>query len=102
MKTKIELLEDLRIAHPDIAVSVSWEFDQYFTWDGDGPDPLDDGYEPHNVTVEASTIRNGEVITGYAYLGGCYADDEKCPEIHGYFPQMLEDALHELKTQVES
>ena len=97
METKAKLLADLRESRPDVAVSVSWDVDSYFHWDGDGPDPAEEGYLPHDVTVTATAIRDGKLAEGHSYLGGSYSEPgEYCPEIHGYFPQMLEEALQEL------
>ena len=92
------LLDSLREKRPDIAVTVEWEIDHSFKWDGDGPDPEEEGLFPHDVVVTATAIRNGKIVEGYAYLVGCYSPfgGPHCPDIHGYFPQMLEEALSEL------
>lgn len=91
-------IESLRLARPDIAISITWEQDPHFSWDGDGPYPENDGYLPHTVEVRATQIRNGEMKTASAYLGGCYSKDggEDDPEISGYLDQMIDEAFSEL------
>lgn len=97
MKTQSKI-ETLRQTNPEIAISVHWEVDECFQWDGDGPDPQDEGYEPHNVTVTASAIREGVLIQSHAYLGGCYSADggEDDPEISGYLDQLIDEAVADL------
>jgi hypothetical protein len=89
-------IERIKAERPDIAINVSWEYDPHFEWDGDYP--LEDGYEPYDVTVTASKIVNGKLIQGNAYLGGCYSKDggKDDPEIGGYLPQMIEEAIEEV------
>lgn len=95
------IFAELRRIAPNIAFSVNWEGDPYHSWDGDGPDPREEGYEPHNVDVIAHAIVNGEDIEGRNNLGGVYdKPDERDPDIHGYLPQMLEEAAKELLTQL--
>ena len=100
MSDRERLIEETRRARPDIAVSVTWEPDPGFVWDGDGPEP--DCEIAHNVTVTARAIRNGELIEGNAYLGGSFSPPggPHCPDVHGYFPQMLEEAIAELDAEL--
>lgn len=91
-------LEKIRLCQPDVAITVSWEHDPWFVWDGDSPDPASDPDNPmfpHNVTVSAALIRNGLLVQDSAFLGGCYArlDGPYDEEIDGYLPQMVDDAL---------
>ena len=90
-------LEQTRHFRPDVAITVSWEYDPSFAWDGDGDDPVnfDQPLYPHNVTVTASVIRRGVLIQDSVYLGGCYAplDGPYDEEIDGYLPQLIDDAL---------
>jgi hypothetical protein len=51
---------------PALAVSVAWEEDPGFAWDGDGPDPAERGYYPHDVTVRVFSVRASNVIEGTA------------------------------------
>lgn len=82
---------------PDISFSVIWSIDRYFTWDGDGPDPLMEGYISHNVDVLASAIVAGEDLEGRGSIGGVYEKpNEEDPDIHGYLPQKIEGAVDEL------
>ena len=94
-------IEALRLARADVAITVSRTVDECFVWDGDGPDPIDEGFQAYDVDVVASTIRDGKLIEGRASLGGSYyQDDEPLGEIHGYLPQMVEEAIEELDLEV--
>lgn len=95
-------IEEYNERLPYHAVEVVWEPDTNFQWDGDGPDPIGDGLYPHEVTVSVSTIRKGKLITGEAYLGGCYSElsGPHCSDIHGYLPQLLQEAHDELLSQL--
>lgn len=98
-----ELIEALRTERPDVAIRVTKELDDTYVWDGDGPDPADDGFAAYTVKVEAITIRNGKAYTGTAYLGGSYYKyGEPVDLIHedvgGYLPQLIDEALKELDT----
>jgi hypothetical protein len=90
-------------AAPHIAFSVSYVEDPNFVWDGDGPDPKEDGYAPYDVTVTVHTIINGVKFEGDNYLGGTYekwgsqGPEDPEPDIGGYLPQMIEEALDDLK-----
>lgn len=97
-ETGREMIERLKRERPGVSISVLWEVDDYYTWDGDGPDPIEDGLFPHTVQVTAAAIIDGVMITREAYLGGCYSEwgGPRCPEVHGYLPQMIEEALEEL------
>lgn len=93
--------EDLKRIAPSIAFSVTWEIDPYFRWDGDGPDPRGEGYEPHDVDVRARAIVGGEVVEGFASLGGVYEKlGEFDPDIHGYLLEMLDEAVDDLSKEV--
>jgi len=89
-------LERIREERPDIAITISWEHDPHYVWDGDFP--LDEDCEPYDVTVTANKIVNGKLIQGNAYLVGCYSKDggKDDPEIGGYLPQMIKEAIEEV------
>lgn len=90
-------IAELVVTRPDIAVSVTRSHDETFRWDGDGPDPEEEGFLPHDVDVTARCIRNGKMYEGTASLGGSYFQPEEFTgEIHGYLPQMLEEAVKDL------
>lgn len=94
----VDLIERLSHIAPSIAISTHWEVDRYFRWDGDGPDPAEEGYFPYDVDVVVRTIVKGKVVEGTDNLGGVYSKpDDKDPDVHGYFSDLLEDALVELK-----
>ena len=97
-----KIVEKLRADRPEVAVSVTWEQDLSFAWDGDGPDPVEDGFVAHDVTVTVTSVRDGELVEGHSHLGGSYSEfgGPHCPDIHGYFPQMLEEAIEELDAEL--
>lgn len=87
----------LREIAPHVLIEVSWSVLLHHSWDGDGPDPREEGYSPYNVTVSARAIVGGEEEEGHAYLGVSYSKpNEHDPNIHGYFPQMVDEALSDL------
>lgn len=95
----MDTIEQYRKSHPHIAIVVEWDYDPGFVWDGDGPDPeLDDLY-PHDVTVIACRIDQGMLHKGFNHLGGCYAPllGPYPEDIDGYLPQMIEEAIQDLK-----
>src|SRR5262245_45607761 len=91
------ILKKLEKIAPDIDFVVNWEEDAHFVWDGDGPDPRDEGYIPHDVDVIARVVLGGEEKKGTQSLGGVYdKPGEEAPDIHGYLPQMLDEAITDL------
>jgi len=97
-KTKADILDAVRKADPSINISVTWEQDPSFVWDGDGPDPVEDGFAAYDVTVTATKIIDGEMYEGHEYLGGSYSPygGPHCPLVHGYLAQMVDDAIEDL------
>lgn len=94
-------IEALKTARPDISITVHRRQDPSFEWDGNGPDPADDGFIAYDVWVTAMTIRNGVRIEGNAYLGGSYyRPDEPIGEINGYLPQMVDEAVADLDAKL--
>jgi len=88
-----DILFRLKRLAPSIAFEVSHERDENFVWDGNGPDPQDEGYVAYNFDVTASAIVKGETVKGESTLGGSYnLPAEIDPDIHGYLPQMLREA----------
>ena len=91
-------IAELRISRPDVAISVEREIDTYAFWNEkefDGPKP--DGVYPYTFTVTAATIRNGTMYTGQGTLSASWcAADEQDDDIHGYLPDMIDEALGEL------
>lgn len=93
-----EIYARLRELAPSVSFSASRELDPSFEWDGDGPDPTDDGFDAYDVTVIAQTIVNGNLVEECSYLGGSYfKEDEPLDDIGGYLPQMLKEAAIELR-----
>lgn len=92
---------DLKRIAPSIAFTVNWEVDPYCVWDGEGPDPRNEGYECYDVDVFARAIVGGEVVEGRQSLGGVFEKpDEFDPDIHGYLLGMIDEALDELSGQL--
>ena len=115
MKTDIQtfkaadLLARLAAVAPSISIKTIWEHDtdcRCITKDCDMPadtDPAD--WQAWQSEVRAACIVNGSEISGSDYLGGTwekFGDDpaESNPEISGYLPQMIEEAIKELGKQV--
>lgn len=91
------IFRELKRIAPNIAFSVDWTEDPNFKWDGDGPDPRDQGYLFYDVEVNAKTIIHGEEYEGKKYLGGVDGKpDEQDPDVHGYLPQMLQGAVADM------
>lgn len=93
----VAIFRELKRISPDIAFAINWEEDASYKWDGDGPDPRDEGYRFYDVKVSAKTIIHGEEYEGKEYLGGVDGKpDEQDLDVHGYLPQMLQGAVKEL------
>lgn len=87
----------LRELRPDVAIMVVRSIDWRCEWGGDGPNPREEGFEPYVVTVTATAIKDGVLVQGGDFLGSCwYRPTEAIGEIHGYLPQMVEQAVSEL------
>jgi hypothetical protein len=100
--THTELYERLADIAPHVAFSASLEPDIDNVWDGDGPDPENEGMEAVEVRVSAQAIVNGWLYEGEAHLCGHYVYPGDLPDdISGYLPQKLEEAAKELLEQVE-
>lgn len=100
-RTEFRIVPELA-TRPDVAVTVSRELDSYYSWDGDGPDPRDEGFSPYTVTVTVTTIRNGRIYIGESALGGSYfKPDEPMEDVHGYLPDMIAEAIADLDTLLE-
>lgn len=94
------LILKLREIAPSIVITVTWTPDPHCSWDGDGPDPREEGLNPYDVDVVATVIRNGEFVEGKASLGSTWKKHDEMTEddedVHGYLPQMLQEAIKEL------
>lgn len=92
-----KLREKLARLAPQISVMVTYEEDPGYEWDGDGPDPRSEGYEPYDVIVSAETISAGTSVHGASHLGGVYERPGQWdPTVGGYLPQMVDEALDDL------
>ena len=97
-----KLIEELKKTKPSYHVETIWEEDNDYIWDGDSEDPMNEGFIPHVVEVKISTIINGEMVSGSDYLGGCYTKygEAHSEDVHGYFPDMLDEAITDLENQI--
>ena len=97
------IFDRLRQLAPRVVFSIGWEVDQFEQWDGEGPDPKDEGMEAYVATVYAKTIVQGKLIEGSKALSSVYDfPDKKDRDIHGYLPQMLDEAAEDLGEEVVS
>jgi hypothetical protein len=97
--TADQIFQNLKTLAPNIAFTVYRELDPLFEWDGEGPAPAN--LDAYDIFVKATTIENGEIITGETNIGGCYMrEDEEIGDVHGYLPQKLDEAADDLKTQL--
>lgn len=87
---------------PDVNIRTVWTEDPHYRWDGDGPDPVEEGYVAHDVSVIAEIeLANGTVVVGDNHLGGSYEKPGvEDPLVHGYYYDMLSSALRELYEQL--
>jgi len=83
---------------PDIRIRTVWEEDPNYRWDFGDPDPAEEGYVAHDVTVSVTVeMPNGIEVVGEDHLGGSYEKPGvEDPLVHGYYYGMLSDALREL------
>lgn len=109
MHAKAEILKRLATIAPSIAIKTDWTHDPDSRWSDISqcfdPDEDPDGWEPWNSEITASAIHGGKLATGSAYLGGTWErfgdnPEESNPDISGYAPQMIEEALSELLQEV--
>jgi hypothetical protein len=101
--TANDILAELKRLAPSVAFSATDAPDDDGVWDGDGPDPIEYGLTPREVTVTAMAIVGGEAFRGNAYLTGCYlGHGERLGDIHGYLPQMLDEAADDLLAKLDS
>lgn len=100
--TAPQVLAKLKKIAPHIAIKTVWSRDPHFRWDGDGPDPAEDGYLAYDVDVYARAIADGQVVEGRDSIGGSYSKPGQFdPEVNGYFLGLLGRALHDLWEQLK-
>lgn len=109
MKTPLQ--QRLALVAPSIDIKTSWIHDEDEEW-GDplnrdwtkGEEP--DDWQAWRTEVTATVIVAGTIRTGIAHLGGTWerADDkpwESNPDISGYEPQKIDEALGELEEEAD-
>jgi hypothetical protein len=115
MKTDIhtfkaaELLARLAALAPSISIQTIWEHDTDLhdirKYCDMPPDTCPADWQAWQSEVRAVAIVGGKEVSGSAYLGGTWerATDHPAksnPEISGYLPQMIQEALQELRPQL--
>lgn len=116
MKTDIqtfkasELLTTLAALAPSIAIETHWEHDTDIHPDIRKDcdmlaDTDPDDWQAWRSEVRATAIINGKEVSGSDYLGAtwehsCDHPAKSNPEISGYLPQMIQEAVKELGKQV--
>jgi hypothetical protein len=96
--TPAAIFKKLAQIAPSIHFDVKYDRDPHFRWDGDGPDLREEGFEAYDVTVSAHTIVGGSSRVGTQYLSGHYdIPGRHDRDLGGYLPQMLEEAVDELR-----
>ena len=99
MSTSTAIMKKLREIAPSIHFEAEYSVDVHAKWDGDGPDPIDEGMNAYYVDVFARAVVGGKSLTGQSSLGGVYEFPNKHdPDIGGYLPQMLEEAVNDLRS----
>lgn len=94
-------IADLRVWCPEVNISVTREIDDFAVWDEKELGEKPDDCQPYVFTVTARTIRNGEMLTGESTLSESWCTpDEPIDDVHGYLPQMIDEALGELDKKV--
>lgn len=89
---------------PSIAIETIWSHDEDAEWDIEDPSLDPDDFQAWQSEVRASAIVSGKLLSGSAYLGGTWErfgdhPSKSNPDISGYFPQMLDEALADLANQ---
>lgn len=83
---------------PSVAFDASREVDDEAVWDGGGEEPDQTAYE---ITFSATAVINGKLVTGEAWLGSHYMDeDEEIGEAGGYLLGKLDEAADELACHI--
>ncbi len=108
-KTKPALLATLAKVAPSISIQTDWSpdcdmFDIRKHCDGyENEDPND--WQAWQSEVSAKAILDGREVSGSDYLGGtwekaCDHPAKSNPDISGYFPDMVREALSDLSRQL--
>lgn len=96
-----KLVSELITVAPHLHIKCTRERDEYFRWDGDGPDPEEDGFEPCTVKVTASYIADGQLFSDDDYLGGSYfKPGEHTGDVHGYFSGMVQECVQRIHDEI--
>lgn len=91
-----KIYDELKEIAPHVAFSTCREIDTDHDWDGDGPDPTEDGYDNYFVTITACIIYNGEYLRGYDSILLYMKPEEEITDVNGYLHEMLRNAVQDL------
>ena len=108
-KSKSDLLAKLAKVAPSISIRIIWEHDcdmidiRKHCCGFDDEDP--DDWQAWQSEVQAVAIIDGAEVSGSDYLGGtwekaCDHPSQSNPEISGYLPGMIGEALRDLVKQL--
>ena len=91
------MLNRIKRIAPNVAITITREYDPYYQWVGDAPDESHSGHLPYTVAVKATAIIRGELVEALDALCGChYHPDEELGDVHGYLPDMITQAVNVL------
>jgi len=106
-KHPARLLNKLVEYCPNIAVTVKWEHDPdaESDWGAEWTKGLRrSAWQPWQSDVCVTIIAGGKLLEGHAYMNGTWEKakihpSKSNPDISGYLPQMVEEALDEIAEQ---
>ncbi len=91
------LFKELKRLAPSVAYTTEVAVDHDFVWDGDGPDPVEKGFQAYDAWVHATKIVEGEAVEESVCLGGVYMKSpNESPDFHGYLTSMLKDVTDQM------
>ena len=91
------LFKELKRLAPSVAYTTEVAVDHDFVWDGDGPDPVEKGFQAYDAWVHATKIVDGEEVEESVCLGGVYMKSpNESPDFHGYLTGMLKDVTDQM------
>ena len=106
MREPKRIISQLATIAPMVAIEVEWSEDTDARWEGSWTKGEDrNGWKAWQSDVKATVIQNGKILTGTGSLGGTWEKfgehpSDTNPDISGYFPQKLLEALQEIGPQL--
>jgi hypothetical protein len=101
VKFALPLQNELADLVPNLAFRFKWSLDTEAEWDVVGDLDKDD-YQAWQVDVSANVTAFGDLVSRHSYLCGSWYEighhpSQVDPNIGGYAPQLMLDALEQLK-----